>query len=209
MEQFIFKNKYLSGSDPVILIAVIGGLLIVYVYAFTYFNYSDKPANSDVIVLFTGSVSKDRLREARQLIEEGYAKTLIIPAHHEVFTLVDGKIKKNRNFQKTPIDKKSYPRYYENTHIEALEAKKMMDMAGYTSAIFVSSPFHMRRISIISAKIFPNEDYQITFKGNRYTQHAASLSRFSWSNTKQVFSEYFKIIGFFLYRFYEVVVSNE
>ncbi|MBC8440458.1 MAG: hypothetical protein H8D87_12340 [Deltaproteobacteria bacterium] len=85
----------------------------------------------------------------------------------------------------------------------------MMDMAGYTSAIFVSSPFHMRRISIISSKIFPNEDYQLTFKGSRYTQHNVSLSIFSWSNTKQVFSEYFKIIGFFLYRFYEVVVSNK
>ena len=42
----------------------------------------------------------------------------------------------------------------------------MMETAGYTSAIFVSSPYHMRRISIISSRIFPNEKYQLTFIGS-------------------------------------------
>lgn len=189
---------------------------IVYVYAFMYLRYSDKPANSDVVVLFAGPVLQERLREARQLmIEEDYAKILIIPAHHliisahhEVFTLSNGKIKENRHFQKTPIDRKSYPRYYEDTHIEALEARKLMDMAGYSSAIFVSSPYQMRRISIISAKIFSNKDYQLKFIGSRYTQQDSYLSIFSGSNIKQVIIEYFKIIGFFLYQFYGVVVSN-
>ena len=86
-----------------------------------------------------------------------------------------------------------------------LEAKKMMNMAGYTSAIFVSSPNHMRRINIIAAMVFSNEDYQLKFIGSRYIQQDSPLSFFSWSNIKQVFGEYSKIIGFFLYQFYEVV----
>jgi len=189
--------------------AIVICLLGIYVYAFTYLNYYDRPANSDAVVLFIGPDYKERLKEARQLIEEGYAKILIIPAHRRVFTLVDGTIKKTRNHQKIPFDRKSYPHYYENTHIEALEAKKMMNTAGYTSAIFVSSPYHMRRISIISARVFSNEDYQLTFIGSRYIKHDSFLSFFSWSYMKQAFREYSKIIGFFLYQLYEAVVSYD
>ena len=191
------------------IIAIIGCFLAFYVFAATYLNYCDKPEKSDVVVLFIGPDYKERLKEAHQLIEEGYAKTLIIPAHSRVFTVVDGTIKKIRNHQKIPFDRKTYPHYYENTHIEALEAKKMMNMAGYTSAIFISSPYHMRRISIISARIFSNEDYQLRFIGSRYIQQDSFLSFFSWSNIKQVSIEYFKIIGFFIYQFYEVVVSKK
>ena len=202
------RNFIASINRLFAIIAIAGCLLALYVCAFKYLNCCDKPVNSDAVVLFIGPDYKERLKEAYQLIEDGYAKILIIPAYGEMFTVVDGTIKKTRNHQKAPFDRKIYPRYYENTHIEALEAKKMMNRAGYTSAIFVSSPYHMRRISIISARVFSNENYKLKFIGSRYVQQDSFLSIFSWSNVKQVFIEYFKIIGFFIYQLYEAVVSN-
>ncbi len=190
-------------------IIFISCILIVYVLAFTYLKLNNKPVNSDVVVLFIGPEYEKRLEEAHQLLKENYAKTLIIPAYHSEYILINGKINRTRNFHKSTLNTRAYPKYYENTHIEALEAKKMMDMAGYTSAIFVSAPYHMKRISIISARTFSNEDYQLTFIGSRYIQQDGFLSIFIWSNIKQVFREYLKIIGFFLYQFYEVVVPNE
>ena len=187
-------------------ITAIVGCILVYIFAFTYLNYSEKPATSDAVVLFIGPEYKERLKEAKQLIKEGYAKRLFIPAYSGVFTLVDGNLKKNKNFQKIPFDRNIYPDYYENTHIEALKAKQMMETAGYTSAIFVSSPYHMRRISIISSRIFPSENYQLTFIGSRYIKQDRSLPFLNGSYIKQVYREYVKIIGFFLYRFYETLL---
>ena len=79
-----------------------------------------------------------------------------------------------------------------------------MDTAGYTSAIFVSAPYHMRRIRIIAARVFSNsnKNYRLAFIGSRYLQHGISLSVFRWSFIKRVFMEYIKICWFW---FYEVV----
>ena len=190
------------------IIAIIGCLLGLYVYAFTYLNYCDRPANSDTVVLFIGPDYKERLKEAHQLLKENYAKTLIIPAYHSEYTLTNGKINRTQNFYKSTLNTSVYPKYYENTHIEALEAKKMMDIAGYTSAIFVSSPYHMRRISIIASKVFKIGDYQISYIGSRYLRQDNSLlSILSWANIKQALIEYLKISGFFLYQFKEYIIQ--
>ena len=44
--------------------------------------------------------------------------------------------------------------FVEDTHDEALIARDMMERLGISSAILVSSPYHMRRIRIIAAQVF-------------------------------------------------------
>jgi uncharacterized SAM-binding protein YcdF (DUF218 family) len=83
----------------------------------------------------------------------------------------------------------------------------MMVTLGYSSAIFVSSPYHMRRISMISKAVFQDEKYQLTFRDNRYAQTAGFFSLFRWSKIEQVFEEYLKIAGFMAYRIYENLIS--
>jgi hypothetical protein len=73
------------------------------------------------------------------------------------------------------VNRLNYPKYYEDTHIEILESRKMMDKAGFKSGIFVASPYHMRRIGIIAAKVFGNHGYQLTFVPSRYKQHSGAL----------------------------------
>ena len=170
--------------------------MITYTAAAAFLNYHEAPRPSDAVVLFIGPDYPERKKEARQLMEEGYAARLLIPALNQTgFKLPDG------------FDRSQYPDYYENTHIEALEAKKMMDAAGYTSALFVSSPYHMRRISMISKAVFQDKKYQLTFRGSRYVKTGGLLSLFHWSEIQNVFEEYFKIVGFLVYQAYERVVT--
>ena len=77
----------------------------------------------------------------------------------------------------------------------------MMDKAGFKSAIFVSSPYHMRRISIIANKVFGKKDYRLIFVPSRYEQNTGALWFLNKRDLKFVSSEYSKIIWFMLYRF--------
>ena len=62
----------------------------------------------------------------------------------------------------------SYPSFYEDTHIEIIEAQKRMSDYGLKSAIFVSSPHHMRRIKLIAEKVFKSNNYNFYYVPTRY-----------------------------------------
>ena len=194
-----------------ILFAIILALIVVgaIAYAPYYLVRTDKPVKSDVIVLLVGSKFTPRKEEVFKLIEDGYARHLIIPAYGKVS---DAGLFSNQSAQTNPKPDPSlirgrivrlshYPKYFEDTHIEILEAKKMMDKAGFKSAIFVSSPYHMRRISIIANKVFGKKDYQLIFVPSRYEQYSGALWFLNKRDLKFVSTEYSKIIWFMLYGF--------
>jgi hypothetical protein len=93
-----------------------------------------------------------------------------------------------------------YPSYFEDTHIEILEAKKMMDKAGFKSAIFVSSPFHMRRIKIIAEKVF--DKGHVTFVATRYEKAPSTFWLGNSALVRNVTNEYAKINWFLTYRIF-------
>ena len=190
-------------SKPFLSIpAFLACLVVAYMAGATWLNYGEAPRPSDAVVLFVGQDYPERKKEAFQLLEEEYATRLLIPALNQTFTRVDGKMKQTGCRNPNGIDRSSYPDYYENTHVEALEAKKMMDNAGYTSAVLVSSPYHMRRISMISKAVFQAGKYRLTFQGSRYVKADGFFYLFRWSKIHEVFEEYIKIAGFYVYQFY-------
>jgi hypothetical protein len=159
---------------------------------------SDAPTRSDAIVLFAGADFVARKQEALKLMQDGYARYLIIPEHGAVLEApIDDKPGTNKHV--TGLS--NYPEYFENTHIEILEAKKTIDKIGLKSAIFVSSPYHMRRISIIAREVFGRKGYRLTFVPSRYEPWGDTL----WILTRQDFqftvTEYSKIIWFMMYWF--------
>ena len=190
----------------IILCALIVGAIT---YAPYYLARTDKPAKSDVIVLLIGSKFTPRKEEVFRLIQDGYARHLIIPAYGRIS---DARLFAGQPAQTNPKPSSSlirgrvvkpahYPKYFEDTHIEILEAKKMMDRAGFKSAIFVSSPYHMRRISIIANKVFAKKDYRLLFVPSRYEQHHDSFWFLKKRDLKLVTGEYSKIIWFAIYGF--------
>jgi hypothetical protein len=189
----------------IILILIISAIA----YAPFYLVRADKPVVSDVIVLLVGSKFAPRKEEVFRLIEDGYARYLIIPAYGRVS---DTGLFSNQSAQTNPkpdsslirgriVKPSSYPKYFEDTHIEILEAKKMMDKAGFKSAIFVSSPYHMRRISIIANKVFGDKVGRLIFVPSRYEQYSGILWFLNKRDLKFVFTEYSKIVWFMLYGF--------
>ena len=195
------------------IVGIAGVLIGILFYAPHYLTYSDKPRSSDAVVLLVGPDFEARKKEANHLIGDGYADFLIIPAYGRISKATkDGtlkSVKKNRANRKNPARNeraaKSAQKIYENTHLEMLYAKAMIDEHGLKSAIFVSSPYHMRRIKIIAGRIFDQKDYELSFVPTRYEKPCNNPW---WTNKygfRRVMGEYIKI-GWFL--LYEPFVGN-
>jgi hypothetical protein len=171
-------------------------------FAPRFLVYSTNYAKVDAVVTLLGPIFNDRERHARDLIEKGMADYLIIPAYNKTLHLdqktlkpfPDNPDKKNINSKKEPV----MPEYYEDTHLELIEAKKTMKRHGLKSAIFVSSPYHMRRIKIMVNKEFdhPSEYYFSPTPFEKAPLNAWELRASDW---KKVRREYVKILWFMIY----------
>ena len=188
---------------------IVATLVALIWYAPKYLTYSDQPIKSDVIVLFLGPDFDARKKEALKLIEEGYAQHLLIPAYGQIFDIHSlSRIHASTRplVNASPHSRLSafthYPRFYEGTHIEMLKAKKMVDQAGFKSAIFVSSPIHMRRVKIIATKVFDSPNLSVRFVFTRYENETNGLWLFNKSAIGNVTSEYLKTAWFLTYRIF-------
>jgi hypothetical protein len=170
---------------------------------------SDAPVKSDAVVLFLGGEKGTREKEANQLITEGYADYLIIPAYRQVKKLSpDGTLVKTDLDLKLDHLKLNTPRsgylklktasWVEDTHQETLIARDMMAALGFKSAILVSSPYHMRRIKIIADKVF-GETNTLSCVPTRHETSNESVWVLENYKFKFVMTEYAKITWFHLY----------
>ena len=75
----------------------------------------------------------------------------------------------------------------------------MMEHYGLKSAIFVSSPDHMRRIKIITEKVFDKKDVQIAFVPVRSETRHHDLRDLTPSDYTRMGKEYIKIVWFLMY----------
>jgi uncharacterized SAM-binding protein YcdF (DUF218 family) len=186
-------------------------LLILALYAPHYLNYADQPAKADAVVLFLGKDKdiKARNMEADRLLSDGYANYLIIPALGQVISTSDKKPFQTKKSAATG----RYPHFYENTHIEVLEAKRIMDYSGFKKANFVSSPPHMRRIKMITDHVFQQKNsapdaYQINFVPMRAEPSLPKASPWDLKNIGNVVYEYIKIAWFYLYYLFTITDSK-
>ncbi len=183
-----------SFSAAIAVLLTFAGFIL---YAPSFLFYADPPQRADAVVLFLGKEFKERRAEAVELMREGYAAYLVIPAYGKVAGAANhGEASRNA----VPVRPPHYPVVYEDTHIEILEAKKLMDKQGLTSAIFVSSPHHMRRIRLITNRVFPGATYRIAFVPTRFEKRNEEWWFLNDSEIRKVTSEYGKIVWFFLYR---------
>ena len=180
--------------------------LALFFYSPRYLILKTPPVKSDVVVLLLGSINKERAEEAHRLINEGYAGTLFVPAQKRNFNTSDnanlsGYIKRlsKQNWLNPKREIKLNYQFQENTHLEIIAAKSMMDSANFTSAIFVSSPYHLRRIKIIADKVFKGKAYQLSFIPSYHVKKDEPLWWVSKNAVAMVVSEYIKIAWFLLY----------
>jgi uncharacterized SAM-binding protein YcdF (DUF218 family) len=217
-------SRFIFIACIIILIA----LAIIQAPAFVI--VSDPPVKSDAVVLFIGNDRGTREKEANQLMQEGFAEYLIIPAYRQIKKLgpdgtlirIEIDVKLNSLKHKTSQGDHLKPktsnlkpalvsasnqstnkltnqrtRFFEDTHQEALIARDMMEQYGMTSAIFVSSPYHMRRLMLIADKVF-GERATVCYVPTRYEAPVDGLWLLN-NDRKFVLTEYAKIAWFILY----------
>jgi hypothetical protein len=194
----IKSNKFIVVG---ILILVMSGAIILYSPRFLLYSSEYKKANA--IILLLGPDFKARQKEAYKLIDEGMTDYLIIPAYHKAYRVYDKEKKKYLSpnlYSFKPDQKNIAPSgFYEDTHLEIIEARKMMSGYGLNSAIFVSSPYHMRRIKLIVMKVFDTDKGDFYFMPTRYEKAPANYWELSLADWKKVRREYGKILWFFIY----------
>ena len=188
------------------LTALIMMVTLFVIFAPGFLFLENIPRKADAVILFIGPGNEARLDEARQLIKEGYARYLLVPYSGEMFTSdsagglvrIDSNQPRGNLFLRIRIAA-TYKKHYENTHIEALEAKRMLDDLGLRSAMLVSSAFHMRRISLIAGRVFDTEKYAVSCNPARWQ---AAFTPGDWlirERRKMIVSEYVKIAWFLVY----------
>ena len=187
-----------------VLILIILSLSGLILSAPDYLLYSSPYKKADAIVVLLGPDFNARQKEVYDLISKGMADYLIIPAHNKTYRVLDKGIIKYLpdNFPELKTMEKNVdapPYFYEDTHWEIIEAKKVMSHYGLRSAIFVSSPYHMRRIKIMVIKVFDNKDGQFYFTPTHYEEAPAGFWKLSSADWKKVVREYRKILWFIVY----------
>lgn len=189
---------YLAGILSLVLLT---GFIL---YSPKYLLYSSEYRKTNAIILILGPDFKARQKEAYRLINEGMADYLIIPAYHKVFKVYDMEMKKylSRNLYLYKSNQKNVtapPEFYEDTHLEIVEARKIMSDYRLNSAIFVSSPYHMRRIKIIAMKVFDTNNNVFYFVPTHYEKAPADFRELSSADWRKVRREYGKILWFLIY----------
>ena len=167
---------------------------------------SEAPVRADAVVLFVGGETGTREKEAQQLLSEGFADYVIVPAYGQIMKRgPDGRLEafnwkrpEDVSNQRTKELTNQKNWFVENTHIEVLEAKRLMDNLGLRSALFVSSPYQMRRIKVITGKVF-NDSQAVRYVPTRYEKPGETYWLFSNRDRAFVLTEYTKIVWFFLY----------
>jgi uncharacterized SAM-binding protein YcdF (DUF218 family) len=171
-------------------------------YAPGFLVYSTNYAKVDAIILLLGPDFNARQRHALDLVKNGMADYLIIPAYNKTYTVAQGTIKPlPGKTDKNNINGKSIPaapRYYEDTHLELIAAKKVMKMHGQKSAIFVSSPYHMRRIHLMVDKEF-DRHFETYFSPTPYEPAPLNIWELKASDWKKIWRECVKILWFMIY----------
>jgi hypothetical protein len=194
-----YRRKYLLVSMLISLSLL--GLILSAPY---YLLYSSGYKKADAIVLLLGPDFNARQKEASDLIKGGMADYLIIPAYNKTYRVFDkGAVKYlPANFPEHRIMKKNAdapPRFYEDTHWEIIEAKKALSHYRLSSAIFVSSPYHMRRIKIIVVRVFDKSEGVFYFIPTHYEKVPVGFWELSWTDWRKVIREYGKILWFLVY----------
>ena len=189
-----------SGKIILILAIILAVLTAGLFHAPGFLAYSTNCVKVDTVIVLLGPVFRDRDRYARDLVNKGMADYLIIPAYDKTYHVEYGMMRLLQNGQKGNVASKnsSLPQYYEDTHLELIKAKKTMERLGQKSAIFVSSPYHMRRIKLIVDNEFDHR-YRYYFSPTPYEPaplHAWELNASDW---KKIWREYIKIVWFIIY----------
>lgn len=158
----------------------------------------EPPVPSDVVVVAGGNV--DRILYGVELVRGGTAPRLLLlvnPGDCPAFWGFDcveeiGRRLVEMGIRKDNIIIENRPH---STHTDALYARESMEREGLASAVVISEPFHMRRISWAWRRVFADTDVHLTFTSIPFERTSMRLEGW-WTREEEllfVFQEYIKL----------------
>lgn len=170
-------------------------------YAPRFLAYSTDFGKADAIVVLLGPKFNPRYQHALNLLNAGMADYLLIPAYNKMYFRGKNGIRllTDNHSSRNTADIKSFvaPKYYEDTHLELIAAKDTLARYGKKSVIFVSSPYHMRRIQIMAEKEF--DRWNVDYSPTPLDPAPLEIWNLKSSDWKKVWREYTKILWFLIY----------
>jgi hypothetical protein len=169
----------------------------------------DKPATARCIVLLVGPENDLREEKALELMHERRTRYLLIPAKQTLKTLLNNgaviPVKSPSINYPSVYELKNLKKYsfYEQTHLEIMLAKRAIDSLGFRSVTFVSSPYHMRRVSMIAESIFNADTYSLSYAAGHPQPRHNEAWMFGIHDLTWVTSEYMKIGWFLTYNIFQ------
>jgi hypothetical protein len=187
-----------------IVMAALVGMAAAWFFAYpfpSFLLYRTEPVDGGAVVLLLGPSEEARKQQADDLVAAGEAKFVIVPNEGVIFEAQVARIfvtPKKTAAMSRAVQSEFQRTYVEHTHIEILQARDLIAHIDATRVIFVSAPYHMRRVKIMAGRIFGDENYQLAFVPTTYeTTHEPWFT--SWHDVKWVFSEWAKIVWFLVY----------
>lgn len=152
----------------------------------------------DVVAVLSGG-EIDRIDEAVQLIQDGYARYLILT---DTDAMADSGRRMtdylfseaaNRGLAVPQIDVTRHTA--SNTREEATAIRQLMEERGWRSCIVVTDPYHSRRAQIIFSEVFRDSGVSVrihSVRGHWYTIRGWFLRQEGWT---AMFQEYLRIFA--------------
>lgn len=202
----IFLSKKNLFFAAILVAAFIYLVLLEPIARFLIVPDTQKP--SEAIVVLGGGLGVPRVIHAVKLYEKGIAPIIILTGQEMEF---DGRKIRFKDIKLTeprlagmlakmygvPEDILFFEERSQNTYEDAKYVKEDLLKMGIHSAIIVSDPFHMRRVSMIFRKVFKDTPVSLTFSP---ADDGEFLLGGLWSpgEIKYILTEYTKIVYYII-----------
>ncbi|WP_269847326.1 YdcF family protein [Paenibacillus sonchi] len=166
-------------------------LVFLFLIAGRLLIQSDSPKQAGVIIVLSGDTG--RVEDAVKLYKLGYASYLLLSNSKEI-TSSSGDMLQTALALGIPKDAILTENAALSTYQNAKLTLPIMKQYGFTSAIVVSSDFHMRRVKILFDHVYKHSGIELTYVGSDSGYNAKRWwsDRYSRETT---FNEYTKMIG--------------
>ncbi|MNC16909.1 hypothetical protein D3C75_647740 [compost metagenome] len=179
------KKRFFFIGLPVLLI------LIMLLSAGRFLSLSQSPQASDVIIVLSGGAGRGE--EGIELYTKGYAADFLFSNATERASS-SGDMQQTALFLGIPQNAILTENEALSTYQNAQLTLPIMKQHGFTSAIVVSSDFHMRRVKLIFDHVYKKSGIKLTYVGadSGYNAMWWWSDRYSRETTS---NEYIKMIG--------------
>ncbi|MEC0169768.1 YdcF family protein [Paenibacillus graminis] len=171
---------------PVLLV-----LTLCFFGAGRFLQFNQSPKKADAIIVLSGGTG--RIEDAVELYKSGYAPYLLLSNSKEI-TSTSGDMLQTALALGIPDDAILTEDAALSTYQNAKLTLPIMKQHGFTSAIVVSSDFHMRRVKLLFDHVYNHSGIELTYVGSDSGYNAKRWWSDKYSR-ETTFNEYTKMIG--------------